>query len=126
MTDLKNEIKGMIAAIKKDVETFIEENTNKHPFWTDDYLTQAPEGRGLYFVWEEETELVYVGESGAIKQRMRDIKQKKHPLAKHLKDTLFKPCLYKVSFYELELGRVEMEELLTSESEPSRSGRPIP
>ena len=90
------------------------------------YLVNAPSLRGLYFVWEG-LSLAYVGESGALDLRMKDIKNNKHPLNESAGDKMFKSHrFFSVSFYPLQLGRVEMEELLTSEAEVKRSGRPVP
>jgi hypothetical protein len=126
MNKLESQILNTLVDVKNDIDDFLNSRSIKYRFYTGDYLKYAPENRGLYFVWEG-SRLVYIGESGAIDLRMKDIKNGTHPLAKLLGINLFiKVIDYKVAFYPLQLGRKEMEELLTSSAEALRSGRPQP
>ncbi|WP_337982334.1 hypothetical protein [Lysinibacillus sp. C5.1] len=128
MNKLEGQILDAFVLIKNDIDDFLKSTTRcvKYSFSNGDYLKYAPKKRGLYFVWEG-SELVYIGESGAIDLRMNDIKSGKHPLAKLLVKNLFSARVdYKVAFFPLGLGRLEMEEILTSSAEVNRSGRPQP
>lgn len=128
MKKLKSKILEMIVIIKNDIDDFLKSTTRciKYSFSTGDYLEYVPKESGLYFVWEG-SNLVYIGESATLDLRMGDIKKGNHKLAESIGSKLFSPENdFKVAFYPLKLGRKEMEELLTSSAEVSRSGRPQP
>ncbi|WP_310877826.1 hypothetical protein [Priestia megaterium] len=129
MTEIELQIMLLQMDIKDEIAEFIADpNTVKYSFHTGNYLTNAPKKRGVYFVWEG-NEFVYVGEGGDLTKRMKDIKQGNHPLIKH-KDVgmdLFNPTRnFRIAFYPLRLGRIEMEETFASDIEAGRAFRPRP
>ncbi|MGG0545266.1 hypothetical protein ABEY63_25670 [Priestia aryabhattai] len=127
MAGLEREIDILLVKIEEDIRQFlIDSKTTKYPFFTGAYVLNAPVGRGLYFVWEH-SEMVYVGETGSIRKRMLNIKNKNHSLYTKLKEDLFDPARnFRIAFYPIKLGRREMEDIFTSDIEAQRAGRPTP
>jgi hypothetical protein len=112
-------------------------------------ISTFPNERGVYLLWENE-ELVYVGETGSIQKRMKDLRntfnhqvrrsiankhfknidgfqlgssQKKHP--EHIEEMLndFLQTKINVSFLPVSFGRKEVEEAICEMKQPCYNNR---
>ncbi|MEH7130711.1 hypothetical protein V7103_21175 [Neobacillus drentensis] len=127
--------KTLLENLIKEVENILPANP-KYELYSEQWYVNAPDVAGCYFVWEGE-HLVYIGETGNLRKRMRDLKNTlNHTLRRKIGSAMFsyhpeyKPASSKrkftetieqgitnyckthltVSYIPLTIGRKEVEE----------------